>query len=79
MLVGNSAGFTLLSNEDFWDPKNIQLFEDGPEKSTNKPDISIKALILKNSTCNKCEVTENWMKIKKNRVKILKENSKRRF
>ena len=74
MLVGNSAGFTLLSNEDFWDPKNIQLFEDGMEKSTNKPNISVKAIILKNST-NKCEVTENWEKIKNNPRKILKENS----
>ena len=75
MLVGNSAGFTLLSNEDFWDPKNIQLFEDGVEKSTNKPNINVKILILKNSTTNKCEVTENWEKIKNNPRKILKENS----
>ena len=77
MLVGNSAGFTLLSNEDFWDPKNIQLFEDGQEKSTIKPNMCVKAQILKYSTC-KCEVTENWTKIKNNPRKILKENSKRR-
>ena len=43
MLAGTSAVFTLSSNDDFWDPKDIQLFEDN-KRSTNLPDINIKIL-----------------------------------
>ncbi len=46
MLAGTSAGFTLSSNDDFWDPKDIQLFEDY-KRSTNLPDINIKILRYK--------------------------------
>tara|TARA_B100001093_G_C26135614_1_gene721057 strand:- start:188 stop:418 length:231 start_codon:yes stop_codon:yes gene_type:complete len=46
MLVGTSDGFTQLSNDNFWDPKNIQLTEKNLEKSTNRPGINIKILRL---------------------------------
>ena len=46
MLAVTSAVFTLSSNDDFWDPKDIQLFEDN-KRSTNLPDINIKILRYK--------------------------------
>ena len=79
MLVGNSAGFTLLSNDDFWDPKTIQLFEDGPERSTNKPNINDKILRYKDttSTFNKFEIEITWMKIRIKRKKDFFRNLKK--
>ena len=42
MLGAHWPGCTILSNDDFWDPKNIQLFEEGKERSSNKPNINVK-------------------------------------
>lgn len=67
MLFGNQAGFTILPNKDFWDPK-IQLFEDGPERSPNKPNINVK-YIFRDSTYNHFEVEKTSRKIKENRIK----------
>ena len=64
MLVGSSAGCTLLSNKDFWDPKNIQLFENDMERSANKPNLNVKYIVFKDNTCDDIEVKKTWMKIK---------------
>lgn len=69
MLFGNQPGFTLLSNKDFWDPKNIQLFEDDVERSANKPNINVKYIVFENNTCDDLEVKKTWMKIREKRNK----------
>ena len=65
MLIGSSAGSTLLSNKDFWDPK-IQLFENDVERSPNKPSMNEKFIIFGDSTY---KVEKSWMKIRENRIK----------
>ena len=64
MLYGNSQGCTILSNKDFWDPNNIQLFENGEERSANKPNLNVKYIVFEDNTCNDIEFKKTWMKIK---------------
>ncbi len=70
MLAGTSTGFTLLSNDNFWDPENIQLFE--PNKSsTNRPDINDKILRYKSKKSDfDIKAVEKALKnVNKNRLK----------
>lgn len=70
MLGGTSPEFTLLSNDNFWDPKKIQLFEPN-KKSTNRPDINDKILRYKSKKSDfDIKALENAFKnVNKNRLK----------
>jgi len=75
MFDKSSPGITILSNKDFWDPKNIQSSEEIDSQSiSNKPNINVESIVINNSTgsieCTsnvsemKDEVYKLWMKIK---------------
>ena len=59
MFDKSSPGFTILSNKDFWDPKNIQSSEEIDSQSiSNKPNIHVESIVINNST-GSIECTSN--------------------